>query len=209
MLPSSSRRNMRAPAHAEMERPRGQPVIFVVDDDRHLRERIRGLLAEGGWTAEDYATYEAFLEAYHAHRLNGARSWQSAIVITRGSNESMAIQVMWAGTSDFIAEPVERDELLVGVERAFEHSRGSRRPVDIWESPNHGTAKLTRRQLQIMELVLAGHPSKNIAADLGISQRTVEKHRASIMKRTGAKSLPALTQLVLGRPGSAWKKSFS
>jgi DNA-binding NarL/FixJ family response regulator len=53
-------------------------------------------------------------------------------------------------------------------------------------------ANLTQRQSEIMELVLAGHPSKNIAADLGISQRTVENHRAAIMKKTGSKSLPAL-----------------
>ena len=58
-------------------------------------------------------------------------------------------------------------------------------------------ARLTPRQRQIMELVLAGHPSKNIAADLGISQRTVENHRASIMKKTGSKSLPALARLAL------------
>ncbi len=56
---------------------------------------------------------------------------------------------------------------------------------------------LTPRQKQIMELVLAGHPSKNIAADLGISQRTVENHRAAIMKRTGVKSLPALARLAV------------
>jgi DNA-binding NarL/FixJ family response regulator len=53
-------------------------------------------------------------------------------------------------------------------------------------------ASLTPRQREIMKLVLAGHPSKNIAADLGISQRTVENHRAAIMKKTGSKSLPAL-----------------
>ena len=53
-----------------------------------------------------------------------------------------------------------------------------------------------------MELVLAGHPSKNIAADLNISRRTVENHRASIMKRTGSKSLPALARLALA---AAWK----
>ena len=58
-------------------------------------------------------------------------------------------------------------------------------------------AGLTPRQHQIMDLVLAGHPSKNIAADLGISQRTVENHRASIMKETGSKSLPALARLAL------------
>jgi two-component system CheB/CheR fusion protein len=56
---------------------------------------------------------------------------------------------------------------------------------------------LTPRQHQIMEMVLAGHPSKNIAADLGVSQRTVENHRAAIMKKTGAKSLPALARLAV------------
>jgi two-component system CheB/CheR fusion protein len=58
-------------------------------------------------------------------------------------------------------------------------------------------ADLTPRQREIMKLVLKGHPSKNIAADLGISQRTVENHRASIMHKTGATSLPALARLVI------------
>lgn len=58
-------------------------------------------------------------------------------------------------------------------------------------------ANLTVRECQIMELVLSGHPSKNIAADLGISQRTVENHRASIMRRTGSRSLPELARLAI------------
>lgn len=62
---------------------------------------------------------------------------------------------------------------------------------------------LTPRQKQVMDLVLAGHPSKNIAADLKISQRTVENHRAAIMRRTGATSLPALARLALGAAGGA------
>jgi two-component system CheB/CheR fusion protein len=61
----------------------------------------------------------------------------------------------------------------------------------------HHMEGLTARQREIMLLVLAGQPSKNIAADLGISQRTVENHRASIMKKTGAKSLPALARLMI------------
>ena len=64
---------------------------------------------------------------------------------------------------------------------------------DAWRQ----VAGLTLRQREIMASVLAGHPSKNIAADLGISQRTVENHRASIMRKTGARSLPALTRLAL------------
>jgi len=65
-------------------------------------------------------------------------------------------------------------------------------------------ASLTVRQRQIMEMVLAGHPSKNIAADLGISQRTVENHRAAFMKKTGSHSLSALIRLALSAdPGTA------
>lgn len=59
---------------------------------------------------------------------------------------------------------------------------------------------LTPRQRQVMEHMLAGHPSKNIAADLGISQRTVENHRAAVMRQTGATSLPALARIALGAP---------
>jgi DNA-binding CsgD family transcriptional regulator len=74
--------------------------------------------------------------------------------------------------------------------------------VLVWrESAANHLAALTRRQRQVMELVLAGHPSKNIAADLGISQRTVENHRAAIMKRTGSKCLPALARMALA---AAW-----
>jgi two-component system CheB/CheR fusion protein len=70
--------------------------------------------------------------------------------------------------------------------------------LHIWkETAANQLAGLTLRQRQIMDMVLAGHPSKNIAADLGISQRTVENHRAAIMKKAGAKSLPALARLAL------------
>lgn len=68
-------------------------------------------------------------------------------------------------------------------------------PIRVAPTPLKG---LTKRQYQVMGLVLAGHPSKNIAADLGISQRTVENHRAAIMRRTGATSLPALARLAIG-----------
>jgi DNA-binding CsgD family transcriptional regulator len=67
----------------------------------------------------------------------------------------------------------------------------------VYEAAEKRLAGLTDREYQIMKMVLAGHPSKNIAADLGISQRTVENHRASIMKKTAAKSLPELARLSL------------
>ena len=71
-------------------------------------------------------------------------------------------------------------------------------PRSVTAPPAWVIDRLTQRQRQIMDLVLAGHPSKNIAADLGISQRTVENHRAAVMQRTGATSLPALARLAIG-----------
>jgi len=88
-------------------------------------------------------------------------------------------------------------ELLASVARALDGHEQSKQPI--WREDDVSTpfASLTPRQRQIMDLVLAGHPNKIIAADLGISQRTVENHRASIMKKTGAKSLPALVRLAM------------
>lgn len=200
----------------------GAPVIYVVDDDGPLREGIRSVLEDDGRAVEDYATCEAFLDAYRPgreacllidaylpgmkglellQRLRDAGHRLPAIMITGRSDVPMAVQAMKAGASDFIEKPVSRSELLASVERALEQSRNSSKRVARRESAAQSIAGLTPRQHQIMDLVLAGHPSKNIAADLGISQRTVENHRASIMKKTGSKSLPALARLALA---DAW-----
>jgi two-component system CheB/CheR fusion protein len=200
----------------------GAPVIFVVDDDHHVRAAIRAVLEDDGQTVEDYATCEAFLAAYRPGHdaclvidaylpgMSGLELLQQlrdtghllpAIMITGNSDVSMAVQAMKAGAADFIEKPVSRDELLASVGRALERSRDASK-LEAWrdDAASH-IAGLTPRQHDIMERVLAGHPSKNIAADLGISQRTVENHRASIMKKTGTRSLPALARLALVAAG--------
>jgi two-component system, chemotaxis family, CheB/CheR fusion protein len=98
---------------------------------------------------------------------------------------------------DFIEKPVGGDELLASIDHALEQMRDSAK-LSAWrEAAAARLAGLTARQRQILDLVLAGQPSKNIAADLGISQRTVENHRNAIMRKTGSKSLPALVRLAL------------
>jgi two-component system CheB/CheR fusion protein len=120
-----------------------------------------------------------------------------AIMITGYGDVPIAIEAMKAGAVDFIEKPVGRAELLAGVERALELSRDSNKSRAVRDDAAAHIAGLTVRQRDIMDRVLAGHPSKNISADLGISQRTVENHRAEIMKRTGVKSLPELARLVV------------
>jgi two-component system CheB/CheR fusion protein len=196
----------------------GSPVIFIVDDDGNLREGIRDLLEEDGRIVEDYASCEAFLDAWRPgreccliidaylpgmsgldllRRLSDEGHLPPAIMITGDGDVSIAVQAMKAGASDFIEKPVGREALTAAVGHALERGRDAGKRTAWQEDAASHIAGLTMRQHQIMDLVLAGHPSKNIAADLGISQRTVENHRASIMKKTGSKSLPALARLAI------------
>jgi two-component system, chemotaxis family, CheB/CheR fusion protein len=203
--------------------PGPPPIIFVVDDDSHIRQGLREVLEAHGRVVEAFATCEAFLAAYQSGReaclildaylpgMDGielVRRLQLAghklpiIMITGNSDVPMAIQAMKTGAIDFIEKPIHREELLSSVERALEQARDSSKASAWREDAANQLSGLTTRQRQIMEMVLAGHPSKNIAADLGISQRTVENHRASIMKKSGSKSLPALARLAIAATGS-------
>ncbi len=130
-------------------------------------------------------------------RLKDAGHSPPAIMITGDGDVSIAVRAMKAGAADFIEKPVGRDELIRSVRRALEQGRDAGKQAAWRKSAASQVAGLTTRQHQIMDMVLSGHPSKNIAADLGISQRTVENHRASIMKKTGSKSLPALARLAV------------
>ncbi|MDB5362675.1 MAG: CheB methylesterase:MCP methyltransferase, CheR-type [Rhodospirillales bacterium] len=194
------------------------PVIFVVDDDIGLRTAVREVLEEDGHRVETFGSGEAFLDAYRPgreacllvdaalpgmsgldllHRLNQAGHQLPSIMITGNSDVPMAVEAMKAGASDFIEKPISHADLIACVARAVEQARDAGKVAAWQESAAGQLADLTPRQRQIMDMVLAGQPSKNIAADLGVSQRTVENHRASIMKKTGSKSLPALARLAL------------
>jgi two-component system CheB/CheR fusion protein len=104
------------------------------------------------------------------------------------------VLAMKIGACDFVEKPVGRLELLTSIQRAINQSRDIRIIDSAQEIAAGHVADLTARQREVMDMVLAGHPSKNIAADLGISQRTVENHRAAIMHRMDAKSLPELAR---------------
>jgi len=124
------------------------------------------------------------------------------IVITGSGAVPIAVQEMKAGAVDFVEKPIGHEDLLASVKRALDETRDTAKLSECQEKAALRVASLTTRQRQILDLVLAGHPSKNIAADLGISQRTVDNHRAAIMKKTGSKSLPALVRTALAATGA-------
>jgi two-component system CheB/CheR fusion protein len=195
-----------------------QPVVYIVDDDEHVRNALAAVLQQAGRITEAYRDAEDFLLAYHSgnlgcllvdanlpgmsgldllRKLRRGGDTLPSVMITGNSDVPMAVQAIKAGADDFIEKPIGYQDLLDAIDKAFEHAMdGAKRSAWRQQAALH-IADLTPRQRQIMDLVLAGQPSKNIAADLGISQRTVENHRASIMKRTGSQSLPALARLAV------------
>jgi two-component system CheB/CheR fusion protein len=210
--------------HAEPAPPQDEsPVIFIVDDDRRVCEAMRAVLVDGGWTVEVFSSCESFLEAYRPgreacllldaylpemsglellKRLKDANDRMPTIMITGVSDVAIAVQAMKAGAADFIEKPVGGAELLASVGHALEQAQDSRKQLAWRDAAAGRLATLTIRQREIMDMVLAGKANKNIAVDLRISQRTVENHRAAIMRRTGSDSIPALARLALA---AAWK----
>jgi two-component system CheB/CheR fusion protein len=210
--------NATAVLPGSMPSPRLPATVYLVDDDGVLRASLRQILEEYGHRVEDFESCETFLDAYLPsieacllidaylpgmkgvellRHLRDIGSAMPSIMITGNSDVSTAVEAMKAGAINFIEKPIGREELLSSVKLALEqsHNAGVRAA---WHSEAGAVlSRLTARQREVMDRVLAGEPSKMIAFDLKISQRTVENHRNAIMKKTGSKSLPALARLAL------------
>lgn len=194
------------------------PTVFLIDDDDALRKAMRELIGQEGQRVEAFASCEAFLDAYRPDRkgcllvdarlpglggiallqqLKAAQHDLPSIVITGHGEVSMAVEAMKAGAIDFIEKPVSRDELLASIGRALELSQNSSALSERREDAAALISRLTPRERQVMDLVIAGRPNKIIAADMNVSQRTVENHRAAVMKKTRSKSLSDLVRLAI------------
>jgi two-component system CheB/CheR fusion protein len=207
---------------AERVDPASAPVVYLIDDDEDVRTSLAALLEDTGHRVIPFADAEAFLDQAQPgmrgcllldavlpgisgtallQRLTTDGVALPAIMITGHSDVGMAVSAMKAGAVDFLEKPVAADAIRAAVDNALHRFNNQAKIDEGHATATRRLAGLTPRQHQIMDLVLAGHPSKNIAADLGISQRTVENHRAAIMKRSGAKSLPELARIVLVSAG--------
>ncbi len=208
-------------ASTTLDDPRGStlpPTIFVVDDEGALREAMRELLEQEGWTVEAYASGQAFLEAYHPgregclvvdarmpgmsglellERLKAISSALPAIMITGHADVRLAVRAIRAGAMAFLEKPVQYDELVGNIERALQLAQNSTALSSLREAAAKRMKSLTLRERQVVEMVVEGNPNKQIAYVLGISQRTVETHRATAMKKVGARTLSELIHLTI------------
>lgn len=194
------------------------PVIHLVDPRAASRAALRRVLESGGWRIQAHGSAEAFLAAYRPggadclvldaslpemsgfvllEQLRARGDAVPVLMLTGFSDVPAAVAAIRAGGTDFLEKPVPRALLLDAVGHAMGLAHDEGRRAALRQDAAARLAALTPRQRLVLDRVLAGHPNKNIAADLGISQRTVESHRAEVMQRMGVRSLPALLRLVL------------
>ena len=193
-------------------------TVFVVDDDAPVRDALRLLLRSTGHRVETYASAQEFLDAYSddrpgclvldvrmpgmngldlQERLNERRAILPIIFVTGHGDVPMAVEAMQAGAMDFLQKPFRDDELLDRIGSALETDAGNRRELLELGQIAQRFAELTPREHAVMELIVQGKANKVIAGDMGISQRTVEIHRARVMEKTQASSLAHLVRMQL------------
>jgi two-component system, chemotaxis family, CheB/CheR fusion protein len=201
--------------------PRGAsrpPAIFVVDDDATIRESLREFIEAAGRPAEVYGSAREFFDTWTpgwngclvvdcqmpdmdgielVERLRAAGHQLPAIMITGYGDLPLAIRAMKAGASSFIEKPIHADELLAAIDHAQGQALGYNARAALSDATAALIAALTPRERQVMDLLMEGKANKQMAYVLGISQRTVENHRAAVMKKFGAKSLSQLVRLTL------------
>ena len=206
-----------------------QAVIFVIDDDEEVCRTLMRMLSNPGWTVETYQSAEAFLGAYTPRnpscllvdaclsgmhgieliqRLNAAYSRPPTIVMSGRGDIAVAVEAMKAGAMDFVEKPLDSTRLRACVERAMAESQQLHKVRAEQQQVSSRVASLTARQKQVLQLMLDGKSNKMIAAQLSMSRRTVECHRANAMKKMRAKSLPELARMIsIARPEMGSRKT--
>lgn len=194
------------------------PIVHIVDDDEAIRSSLRLLIKTSGLEPSTYRSAEELLENADLNQhgclvvdvrmpgmsglelqqyLNEREYRIPLIIITGHGDIDMAVQAMRTGARDFLEKPVEDERLIRRIRECLELAHDERDHAQEIENARRLLNRLSRREKQIMELLTQGKLNKVIAAELDISIRTVEAHRANIMHKMEARSLSDIVRIAL------------
>ena len=195
-----------------------QWTVHVVDDDESIREATSALLQADGYFVETHRSGDAFLEklgevdpgcvlldinmpgrsGLEVQRELATREAGLPVIIMTGQGDvGMAVRAMKAGASDFIEKPYSNELLIDVVNGALAELESSKEEQEKIRSAREKIGRLSRRELEVVQGLLAGLPNKLIAHEMGLSVRTVEVYRASIMDKLGARGLSTAVRIAL------------
>jgi FixJ family two-component response regulator len=191
-------------------------IVFIVDDDASFRDSLESLLRSVGQPSASYPSTRAFLEAARPDlpaclvldvrlpeqsglELQRELAEQGVrlpvIVVTGHGDIPMSVAAMKAGAIDFLTKPFRDQDLLDAIQRGVRLDRERRAEALQLTALRQRHATLTPREREIMAMVAQGQLNKQIAAALGLREVTVKVHRAQVMRKLGAKSLPELARI--------------
>jgi FixJ family two-component response regulator len=191
------------------------PIVFVVDDDISVRASLELLISCAGWQPETFASAHAFLARPHVDApsclvldvslpdLNGLdlqqriadRTDVPIIFITGHGDVPMTVKAMKAGAVEFLTKPFGDDVLLSAIRNAIERSRIARSHGAENRVLREAYASLSRREREVMALVVSGRLNKQVGGELGISEITVKAHRGNVMRKMEAGSFADLVKM--------------
>jgi FixJ family two-component response regulator len=192
------------------------PIVFVVDDDISVRESLESLIRCEGWQPETFASAEEFLDRpralapsclvldvslpgmnglYLQNRITVERADMPIIFITGYGDVPITVRAMKAGAVEFLIKPFGNDVLLSAIQHAIERSRTVLDQEAEMQVLRDRYVSLSRREREVMVLVVSGLLNKQVGGELGISEITVKAHRGKVMQKMKADSLPDLVKM--------------
>jgi two-component system, LuxR family, response regulator FixJ len=201
-----------------------KPLIYIVDDDDGMRRALTVLITTIGYQPLAFAKPTEFLAKYDPNQpgclvldvrmpemsglevqqhLNKAGSMLPVILVSGHGDIPMAVQAMKDGAFDFLQKPFRDQELIDRINGALKLDAQNRESVDRLADLKAREESLTPREREVLALVVDGKANKVIAIDLGLSERTVEIHRANVMEKMGARSVAHLVKMHLMLGGEA------